>query len=111
MPAIAVQSPRLPRPNVTPENTNETSVMSTPTRWAGRVPLLKTGAYADGLPFHDIHYLCCKLILRPHHFRSRKSLFDFAKMLRQPAEQNEVDFSGKHFKNRPSQIREVLFVD
>ena len=47
-----------------------------------RVPDIKPGKYADGLPFHEVQYLECKLILRPNHFTSRKSLFDFAKVMR-----------------------------
>jgi hypothetical protein len=79
--------------------------------WAGRIPLLKPGRYADGLPLHEIQYLCCKLVLRPNRFRSRKSLFDFAKVLREPADEQGVSFSSGTFKNAPIQIREVLFVD
>jgi hypothetical protein len=79
--------------------------------WAGRIPLVKPGKYADGLPFDEIHYLCCKLVLRPNRFRSRQNLFDFAKVLRNPADQHDVSFSMGAFKNTPIQIREVLFVD
>ena len=79
--------------------------------WAGRIPLLKPGHYADGLPFHEMQYLCCKLVLRPNRFRSRQSLFDFAKVLREPAEANSVRFSIGSCENTPIQIREVLFVD
>src|SRR5262245_4259751 len=79
--------------------------------WAGRIPLLKQGCYDDGLPFHEIQYLCCKLVLRPNRFRSRQSLFDFAKVLRQPCEQHRVKFSSGGFDSTPIQIREVLFVD
>lgn len=79
--------------------------------WAGRVPFIKPGHYADGLPFHDMQYLCCKLVLRPNRFQSRKSLFDFAKVLREPAEANAVKFSIGSCENTPIQIREVIFVD
>jgi hypothetical protein len=79
--------------------------------WVGRIPRLKPGTYADGLPFHDIHHLCCKLILRPNHFRSRSSLFDFAKVLKEPAAENGVTFSAGKFRDTPIRIREVLFVD
>jgi hypothetical protein len=82
-----------------------------PTTWAGRVPLLKPGRYADGLPLHEIEYLCCKLILRPNHFRSRDSLFDFVKVLREPAKRNHVTFSMGRCRDEPIQIREVLFFD
>jgi hypothetical protein len=79
--------------------------------WAGRIPLLKPGMYADGLPLHEVQYLCCKLVLRPNHFRSRKSLFDLAKVLREPADRHGVTFSIGTFRDTPVQIREVLFVD
>src|SRR4051812_48491497 len=79
--------------------------------WVGRVPQLKRGKYADGLPLHEIQYLCCKLVLKPNHFRSRKNLFDFGKVLLEPAEQHHVTFSIGDCKNEPIQIREVLFVD
>src|SRR5215475_15559623 len=79
--------------------------------WAGRIPFLKPGHYADGLPLHEMQYLCCKLVLRPNRFRSRQTLFDFAKVLREPAEANSVRFSIGSCENTPIQIREVLFVD
>ena len=75
------------------------------------IPDLKPGKYADGLPLHEVRYLECKLILRPNHFTSRKSLFDFTKVMRRPAEKNEVDVSTQEFVDAPLQIREVLFVD
>jgi hypothetical protein len=79
--------------------------------WAGRIPLLKPGRYADGLPFHEMQYLCCKLVLRPNRFRSRQSLFDFARVLREPADKHGVRFSPWAGEKAPIQIREVLFVD
>src|SRR5262245_47987102 len=76
-----------------------------------RIPVVKPGRYADGLPLHEIQYLECKLILRPNHFTSRKSFFDFAKIMRRPAAETKVDFSTEDFVDAPLQIREVLFVD
>src|SRR5208282_971741 len=75
------------------------------------VPDIKPGQYADGLPFNDVQYLECKLILRPNHFTSRRSFFDFAKVMRRPAEESGVDFSIDGFIEEPLQIREVLFLD
>jgi hypothetical protein len=43
------------------------------TSWAGRVPYLKPGRYADGMPLHEVEYLACKLILKPNRFRSRRT--------------------------------------
>jgi len=88
----------------------KTTGESKPT-WAGRIPLVKPGKYADGLPLDEIQYLCCKLVLRPNRFRSRQNLLDFAKVLRKPADEHNVAFSTTGFKNTPIQIREVLFVD
>jgi hypothetical protein len=76
-----------------------------------RVPDLRPGVYADGLPLNEIQYLQCKLILRPNKFDSRKRLFDFAKLLRRPADKHKVNFSTDSFSNAPLKIREVLFVD
>ena len=87
------------------------AIAETKSMWAGRIPLAKPGHYADGLPFDQVRYLCCKLVLRPNHFRSRKSLLDFTKVLREPAAQNHVRFSTGRFDDAPIQIREVLFVD
>jgi hypothetical protein len=72
---------------------------------------VKPGTYADGMPLHELQYLECKLILRPNHFTSRQSLFDFTKLLRRPAAEHEIDFSSKGFADAPLQIREVLFLD
>ena len=72
---------------------------------------MKPGKYADGMPLHEVQYLECKLILRPNHFTSRKSLFDFAKVMRRPAAEHGVEFSTEEFVDAPLQIREVLFMD
>jgi hypothetical protein len=90
---------------------HKTTTATKPSSWVGRVPQLKPGKYADGLPLHQIQYLCCKLVLKPNHFRSRKNLFDFGKVLLEPAKRNDVAFSIGAFKDEPIQIREVLFVD
>src|SRR4029078_12085379 len=82
-----------------------------PLSWVGRVPQLKPGKYAGGLPLHEIHFLCCKLVLKPNHFRSRKNLFDFGKVLLEPAKQHGGTFTVGDFKDEPIQLREVLFVD
>ena len=79
--------------------------------WVGRVPQLKPGAYADGLPLHNVEYLCCKLILRPNPFVSRESLFEFGEVMRAPAKENGVSFTNKDFLKLPVKIREVLFID
>jgi len=86
-------------------------VSTMPNQRVKRVPDLRPGAYADGLPLHEVQYLQCKLILRPNKFDSRKRLFDFAKLLRRPAAEHKVSLSTDPFVNAPLKIREVLFVD
>jgi len=75
------------------------------------VPDLKPGKYSDGLPLDELRYLECKIILRPNHFTSRESLFDFRKLMRRPAKESGVDLDTADFDNEPLQIREVLFLD
>jgi hypothetical protein len=79
--------------------------------WVGRVPQLKPGQYADGLPIHKVEYLCCKLILRPNRFVSRESFFDFGRVMRAPAKETGVRYSVSGFDSQPVKIREVLFID
>src|SRR5436190_480560 len=79
--------------------------------WAGRVPSVKPGVYDDGLPLHQVEYLACKMMLKPNHFDSRKSLFAFADIVEKAAKETGVKFSTKGFKKVPLKLREVLFVD
>jgi hypothetical protein len=69
------------------------------------------GIYSDGLPFHQVEYLCCKMMLRPNHFTSRESLFSFGKVMQKAAKECGVGFSSKGFHASPLKIREVLFID
>ncbi len=82
-----------------------------PVKRARRMPDLKPGKYSDGLPLDEIKYLECKLILKPNHFTSRQSLFDFTKVMRRPAKESGVRFDTAGFVDEPLQIREVLFMD
>jgi len=79
--------------------------------WVGRVPQLKPGTYADGMPIHQVQYLCCKLILRPNKFHSRESFFEFGKAMREPAKEHGVKYTTAGFESEPVKIREVLFID
>ncbi len=79
--------------------------------WVGRVPQLKPGQYADGMPIHSPEYICCKLLLRPNKFHSRESFFDFGKVFKEPAKEHGVKYTTEGFIEQPVKIREVLFVD
>ena len=92
-------------------NAKETPKQEPAASWVGRVPPLAPGNYADGLPIHEVQYLCCKLILRPNPFVSRESLYDFAEVMRAPAKEHGVTLSTKGFRQAPLKIREVLFID
>jgi hypothetical protein len=82
-----------------------------PTPSAAVLPQIEPGRYADGMPLNEIGHLEYKLILRPNHFTSRSSFFDFAKVLRGPAEDAGVDVEISGFARQPLEIREVLFLD
>jgi hypothetical protein len=79
--------------------------------WVGRVPQLKPGQYADGMPIHSPEYICCKLLLRPNKFHSRESLFEFGKVFKEPAKEHGVRYTTEGFIQQPVKIREVLFID
>src|SRR5215471_1659051 len=79
--------------------------------WVGRVPRLKPGNYADGMPLRAPEYICCKLILRPNKFHSRESFFDFGKVFKAPAKQHGVKYDIAGFDSQPVKLREVIFVD
>ena len=75
------------------------------------LPDLQPGAYSDGHPLDDIHYLECKIILKGERFTSVESFTDFGKIVRRTAEACDVGYSTEGFKGLRPQIREVLFVD
>src|SRR5215475_1982854 len=77
----------------------------------GRVADLKQGHYSDGHPLDEVHYLECKLILKPDRFTSVQSFLDFAKLVRHAADKSDVDLSTGHLAGQKPQIREVVFLD
>jgi hypothetical protein len=79
--------------------------------WVGRVPQLKPGQYADGMPIHSPGYFCCKPILRPNKLHSRESFFDFGRVFKEPAKEHGVKFTTDGFVSQPVKLREVLFID
>ncbi len=72
---------------------------------------LKKGSYSDGHPLDDVQYLECKIILKGDRFTSVDNFHEFAKFVKRAAEESEVDFSTKGFKDAQPQVREVLFLD
>jgi hypothetical protein len=75
------------------------------------VPGLHPGKYSDGHPLDDVHYLECKIILKPDRFTSRQGFVDFAKLARRAASSADVDLSTDHLDGQRPEIREVVFLD
>jgi hypothetical protein len=75
------------------------------------VPEIHQGKYSDGHPLDDVHYLECKIILKPDRFTSRQGFVDFAKLARRAAEKADVGLSTDHLDGQRPEIREVVFLD
>jgi hypothetical protein len=75
------------------------------------VPDLQKGAYSDGHPLDDVHYVECKVILKGERFTSVQNFHDFGRIVHHTAEASEVDYSTDDFKGLRPRIREVLFLD
>lgn len=90
---------------------NDRSKESKAESWRRRSPELKKGKYSDGHPLHELQYLETKIILKGDRFTSVDSFNQFAKVVKRAAENADVDFSRKGFKDERPHIREVLFLD
>jgi hypothetical protein len=71
----------------------------------------KPGTYSDGHPLDEVHYLECKLILKPDRFISIASFHEYAGLVRRAAEQHDIEFSTKGYEGLRPRIREVVFLD
>jgi len=76
-----------------------------------QVPEIKPGTYSDGHPLDRVHYLECKLILKPDRFVTPLTFHDFGKIVRSAAERLDIGFSTSGFKDLRPHIREVVFLD
>src|SRR5438093_1621431 len=75
------------------------------------VPELKQGTYSDGHPLDEVHYLECKIILKPDRFTSHQSFLDFGKLVSRVAKDADIDHSTAHLAGQKPQIKEVVFLD
>jgi len=75
------------------------------------IPELNKGHYSDGHPLDDVHYLECKIILKPDRFTSKQGFIDFAKIVKHAAEKSDIDLSTGHLEGQRPEIREVVFLD
>lgn len=76
-----------------------------------QTPRVKPGTYSDGHPLDTVHYLECKLILKPDRFVAPPTFHDFGKLVGRAAEKLDIDFSTAGFKDLRPRIREVVFLD
>jgi hypothetical protein len=72
---------------------------------------VKSGHYSDGHPLDDVHYLECKIILKPDRFTSKQGFQGFCDLARRAAEKADVDLSTTHLAGQRPEIREVVFLD
>jgi hypothetical protein len=75
------------------------------------IPDLKPGSYSDGSPLDEVHYLECKVILKPDRFTSVPSFHNFGKVVGAAAGQLDLGFSTKGCMDSRPRIREVIFLD
>ncbi len=72
---------------------------------------VKPGVYSDGHPLDTVHFLECKLILKPDRFTAPPTFHDFGKIVGRTAKELDIDFSSEEFKGARPRIREVIFLD
>src|SRR5262245_38349716 len=72
---------------------------------------LKPGHYTDGHPLDEVHYLECKIILKPDRFTSLKTFLEYSKLMRRAAAATDVGLSTAHLAGQRPHIREVVFLD
>ena len=85
--------------------------MSTGAEIPAQVAALKPGIYSDGHPLDQVHYLECKLILKPDHFTSAKAFHDYGALVQREADKFGIGFSTAAVAGREPDLREVLFLD
>jgi len=72
---------------------------------------VKAGTYSDGHPLDTVHYVECKLILKPDRFTAPPTFHEFGKLVRRAADGLDIGFSTNDFKGARPRIREVVFLD
>ncbi len=66
--------------------------------------------YSDGSPLDEVHYLECKLILKPDRFTAAEVFLEFGQIVAATAARCGVGYEGKGVALRP-ELREILFLD
>jgi len=78
--------------------------------WPGMAGI-NQGTYSDGRPLDQIHYLECKLILKPDRFTCVQDFREYGNIVGQAASECGIGFSTKRALQLKPRIREVLFLD
>jgi hypothetical protein len=68
-------------------------------------------SYSDGHPLDKIHYLECKIILKPDPFTSVQSFREFGSRVRRTADELPVGYCDDGVPGQKPRIREILFFD
>ena len=66
--------------------------------------------YSDGSPLDEVHYLECKLILKPDRFTSAEVFFEYGKLVTRTAKEFAIVLRNDGVVLKP-QIRDVVFGD
>jgi hypothetical protein len=78
---------------------------------AARAPDLIAGTYSDGHPLDSVHYIECKIILKPDRFTSAQSFLEFGERFRKMADRWDIGYTTNQLRGQSPQIREVTFFD
>lgn len=85
--------------------------MSQESEIPAQVAALKPGFYSDGHPLDEVHYLECKLILKPERFTSAKAFQDYGALVRREAQRFEIGLLSAAVAGRKPDLREIVFLD
>ena len=74
-------------------------------------PEILHGHYSDGAVLDEIHYLECKIILKPERFSSAQSFQDFGDLVQRAADKFDIERDFKCVAGVRPSLREVMFLD
>ena len=69
-----------------------------------------TGYYSDGSPYDEVHYLECKLILKPDRFTSAQAFLEYGALVARTATAAGVGCGFGTVALKP-ELREIVFLD
>ena len=75
------------------------------------LPDIVHGQYSDGAVLDEIHYLECKIILKPDRFTSAKAFQEYGDLVRRAADKVDIELDTKCAVDMRPSLREVMFLD